>query len=99
MLETFTIDTFSVGDVFKVFYEQNQYVEITLAKAYFGKYKNPLSNRETFLWVFRSNKEIWIEPGCYKMEQEKKGEFDLSITPTMPLVEEGQFNYYEAAFS
>ncbi|KAJ50729.1 hypothetical protein BD780_002580 [Clostridium tetanomorphum] len=99
MLDNFVIDTFQIGDLFKVFYGEGQYVEITLAKATRGKYRNPALKREPFLWVFKSSKEIWIESGTYKMQQEKVGNFGMFITPTQPLNEEGKFNYYEAVFS
>ncbi|WPC43961.1 DUF6916 family protein [Clostridium sp. JS66] len=97
MLENFTIGTFSVGDVFKVFYGEGQHVEITLVQVSASKFKIPNLKREPFFLVFSSNKEIWIETGCYSMEQEKVGNFEMAITPTAPL--DGKFNYYEAAFS
>lgn len=99
MLENFVIDTFQIGDAFKVFYGEKLYVEIVLAKASLGKYKSPVLKREPFLWVFRSSKEIYIESGTYSMQQEKVGNFEMFITPTMSLNEEGEFNYYEAVFS
>lgn len=99
MLEKFTVNTFNEGDVFKLFYGDGQYVEITLVKSAISKYNNPISERDPFFLAFTSEKEIWIESGCYNMEQEKVGNFDLTITPTMPLKRDGQFNYYEAVFS
>jgi|GEM_PF-1881504 hypothetical protein len=99
MLSTFTIDTFSTGDIFKVFYGQGQYVEIILVQVSASKYKSPLSKRDPFLLVFQGNKEIMIEAGCYDMEQEKVGSFEMAITPTMPLKGDWESNYYEAAFS
>lgn len=99
MLESFTVDTFSEGDIFKVFYGEGQYVEITLVQKNLSKFKNPISKRAPFFLIFASAKEIWIEAGCYKMEQQKAGNFDIAITPTMPLMNDGRFNYYEATFS
>ncbi|EET88030.1 hypothetical protein CcarbDRAFT_1545 [Clostridium carboxidivorans P7] len=48
MLENFTIGTFSVGDVFKVFYGEGQHVEITLVQVSASKFKIPNLKREPF---------------------------------------------------
>jgi len=99
MLDTFTLETFSAGDIFKVFYGEGQYVEITLVRASESKYKNPFSGRQPFLLLFKGDKNVRIEAGCYSMEQEKVGVFEMSITPTLPPGGDWEANYYEAAFS
>lgn len=99
MLEVFTVETFIVGDEFKLFYGEGQHVVITLAQASVSKFKNTILKRDPFFLVFTSDNEIWIDAGCYNMEQERVGNFEMSITPTAPLKVGGQFNYYEAVFS
>lgn len=99
MLETFRVDTFDIGDKFKVFYGENEYVEIVLVKAEISKYQNPCLNRQAFSLIFTSDKQILIESGTYHMGQDKVGEFDMGISPIIPIGGDVLSHYYEAAFS
>lgn len=99
MIETFRRETFSEGDVVKVFYEEDKYVEMVLTKTYEGRHKVAFLEREPFAWIFRTEKNIFIEAGCYKMEQSKVGSFEMMINPVVPLVGQNEYNFYEAVFS
>lgn len=99
MIGTFNIDTFSEGDVFKVFYGDNQHIEITLVKAELSKYKHESMAREPFSWTFKCDKEILIEAGCHSMEQDKVGKFEMTINPIVTPIGESEHNFYEAIFS
>lgn len=99
MLETFKIDSFCEGDVFKVFYDEDKSVEMTLAKIYQGQHKTPFLDRSPFAWVFKTENYIFIEPGCYTMSQEKVGQFEMTINPVVPLIGQENYHFYEAVFS
>lgn len=99
MLEKINVETFQPGDVFKVYYSDVQYVEITLVQAVNLKVMNPISERKPFSLTFKGNKEVWINSGTYPMEQERLGAFEMFITPVVPLGNDSNSNYYEAVFS
>lgn len=99
MLETFRLDTFEIGDKFKVLYEEDQYIEIVLVRAEVSKYQNPYINRIAFSLIFTGEKHIYMESGTYTMEQEKVGRFEIGISPILPLKGDTQSHYFEAVFS
>lgn len=99
MLETFTKETFSVGDNFKVYYEEEKFIEIVLTKIQTGKYKMPSQFREPFSLIFKGSKEGLLSQGICKVVHDKVGTFEICIAPIVPLDGDTEAYYYEAAFS
>lgn len=99
MIQTFTLETFSIGDRFKIYYEEEKFIELTLAKVEKGKYKLPDEFRQPFSMLFRSSKEVELLQGMYNMVHDKVGNFELFIVPVLPNSRGVEGNYYEAVFS
>ncbi|ADK16081.1 DUF6916 family protein [Clostridium ljungdahlii] len=99
MLGAFTNKTFSVGDIFKVSDDEENFFEIVLVKVSEGKYKMSNAKRDPFTLIFKRKKDIFINQGTYKIEQEKVGIFHIFMTPMLPLDGDQEAYYYQACFS
>ncbi|MCX7922338.1 MAG: hypothetical protein N3B21_10080 [Clostridia bacterium] len=99
MIETFTMQTFAEGDAFKVYYGDEQFVEMVLYKALEGKNKLPSMFRKPFSLIFKAAREVFFNQGVYKIEHEKVGCFEICITPTVSPDGGQEAFYYEACFN
>jgi hypothetical protein len=98
MLETFNAETFNVGDNFKVYYEEEKFIELILEKINKKKYKVPSGFREPFSLIFKGPKEAMLSQGNWKMVQDKIGTFEIFIVPVVHPNGSTEA-YYEAVFS
>lgn len=99
MVETITSKTFNEGELFKVYYEEDKFVEFKLSRIRIGKYKIPGVNREPFSLIFTASKEMLLNQNTYKIVHEKIGEFFLFIVPVIAPPGEHDQYHYEAVFS
>ena len=83
MLESLTINDFSdkIGQVFKIKFEDNVEVDLTLAKAEVGKYKTPGTMREPFSLLFSGPGNLRLSQGAFALENEALGSLPIFIVP------------------
>jgi hypothetical protein len=98
MIENLTLSDFTVGDTFKLYYDMEHSINLTLVKANVTKYNYPNNLREPFILVFKGAKEICLSQQSYKMEHETLGTLEIVLTLTFPEAGDQQFNYYQTLF-
>lgn len=100
MIENIQMDTFAIGDVFKLYYDEEQFVELVLERIDKGRFPVPEFCRTPFTLTFKLSKDVYLEPGTHTLAQAKVGRVDININPVLP--PNGQmeaFHFYEAVFS
>lgn len=83
MLGTLTIDDFSdkIGQTFKIKFEDDVEVNLTLAKADLGKHKVPGTTREPFSLLFNGPENLRLSQGAYPIENGALGSLPIFIVP------------------
>lgn len=99
MLDTFHVETLKVNESLKIFFSENDYVELKLVQANKSNFENASDFREGFSWIFTTPIGVSLEAGTYKVYHETLGEFELGLTPIVPPIGEVEFAYYEACFN
>jgi len=83
MLESLTINDFAdkIGQPFKIRFEENVEVDLTLSKVDPGKYKSPVGGREPFSLIFNGPENLRLSQGAFPLEHEALGSLPIFIVP------------------
>lgn len=83
MLGTLTINDFAdkIGNTFKIKFEGDVEVDLTLAKVEPGKYKTPSTTREPFSLLFNGPESMRLSQGAFPLENEALGTLPIFIVP------------------
>lgn len=94
-----TMDTFQEGDVFKLFYEGENFIQLTLTNIKKSKFQIKNTDRKSFSLMFKGPKDIYIEQGIHDLVHESVGTVEIGLVLVIAPYGEGNFHFYEAVFS
>ncbi|HYD69835.1 MAG TPA: hypothetical protein VED21_30470 [Azospirillum sp.] len=83
MLESLTINDFAdkIGQSFKIRFEENVEVDLTLSKVEPGKHKTPGTMREPFSLIFNGPEDLRLSQGAFPLENEALGNLPIFMVP------------------